>query len=214
VSCVLLTFALHCLCISHCNTLCSVCSWFFTASLFCFSSYVSSISCLTSTFIGFLFKSCCVQNLSTTLPYSPRQKHNVPRWNKDVAEKHKASPQAYWYWMDDHKPKQASVLTVWRTVRKNSNINWEPVESPQRGKRAMPWRDFSTKFWPDIRKSKKSLLPSTVGRASGNEAVTGMWKKHFAALLNSSKTVKLAICQESKLTGKFLRNWWLDVQQL
>ena len=43
------------------------------------------------------------------------------------------------------------------------------------------------KFWQSIRKSKKSWLPSTVGVETGNKAVTVMWRKHFSALLNSSK---------------------------
>ena len=43
------------------------------------------------------------------------------------------------------------------------------------------------KFWQSIRKSKKSWLPSTVGGETGNKAVTVMSRKHFSALLNSSK---------------------------
>ena len=43
------------------------------------------------------------------------------------------------------------------------------------------------KFWQSIRKSKKSWLPSAVGGETGNKAVTVMWRKHFSALLNSSK---------------------------
>jgi len=43
------------------------------------------------------------------------------------------------------------------------------------------------KFWQSIRKSKKSWIPSTVGRETGNKAVIVMWRKHFSALLNSSK---------------------------
>ena len=43
------------------------------------------------------------------------------------------------------------------------------------------------KFWQSIRKSKKSWLPSTVGGETGNKAVTITWRKHFSALLNSSK---------------------------
>jgi len=42
-------------------------------------------------------------------------------------------------------------------------------------------------FWQSIRKSKKSWLPSTVGGEAGNKAVTVMCRKHFSALLNSSK---------------------------
>jgi len=34
-------------------------------------------------------------------------------------------------------------------------------------------------------------LPSTVGGATGNQAVTDMWKKHFTALLNSSKNCEI-----------------------
>jgi len=56
----------------------------------------------------------------------------------------------------------------------------------------MPWlqiygADLPKKFWQILRKSKKSCLQSTVGSKTGNEAVTVMWRKHFAALLNSRK---------------------------
>ena len=47
------------------------------------------------------------------------------------------------------------------------------------------------KFWQIIRKSKKSWLPSTVGGETGNKAVTVMWRKHFPALLNSSKNCEI-----------------------
>jgi len=37
--------------------------------------------------------------------YSPKQKHMVPGWNKDVSEKQKAARQAYLYWIENHKHK-------------------------------------------------------------------------------------------------------------
>jgi len=49
------------------------------------------------------------------------------------------------------------------------------------------------KFWQSIRKSKKSWLPSTVGGATENKAVTVMWRNHFSALLNSSKNCGIGI---------------------
>ena len=49
------------------------------------------------------------------------------------------------------------------------------------------WNRSPKKFWQSIRKSKKSWLPSTVGGETRNKAVTVMWRKHFSALLNSSK---------------------------
>jgi len=47
------------------------------------------------------------------------------------------------------------------------------------------------KFWQNIRKSKKSWLPSTVGGETGNEAVIVMWRKRFSAFLNSSKNCEI-----------------------
>ena len=95
---------------------------------------------------------------SEALTNNPKQKHNVPGWNKDVRKKHKAARQAYLYWIDNHKPKSGPLFD----------------RSPK-------------KFWQSIRKSKKSWLPSTVGGETGNKAVTVMSRKHFSALLNSSK---------------------------
>jgi len=53
------------------------------------------------------------------------------------------------------------------------------------------WNKSPKKFWKNIRKSKKSWLPSTVGGETGNKTVTVMWRKHFSALLNSSKSCEI-----------------------
>ena len=53
------------------------------------------------------------------------------------------------------------------------------------------WNRPPKKFWQSIRKSKKSRLPSTVGGETGNKAVTVMRRKHFSALLNSSKNCEI-----------------------
>jgi len=61
---------------------------------------------------------------------------------------------------------------------------------------------YQKKFWQSIRKSKKSWLPSTVGGETRNEAVVIMWKKHFAALLNSSKNCEIGnFVKKYKFTG-------------
>jgi len=53
------------------------------------------------------------------------------------------------------------------------------------------WNRSPKKFWQSIRKRKKSWLPSTVGKETRNKAVTVMWRKHFSALLNSSKNCRI-----------------------
>jgi len=53
------------------------------------------------------------------------------------------------------------------------------------------WNRSHKTFCKNIRKSKKSWLPSTVGGETGNKAVTTMWRKHFSALLNSSKNCEI-----------------------
>ena len=60
---------------------------------------------------------------SEVLTNSPKQKHNVPGWNKDVREKHKAARQAYLYWIDNHIPKVDLYLTSWKKVKKSSNMH-------------------------------------------------------------------------------------------
>jgi len=49
---------------------------------------------------------------SEVLTNSPKQKHNVPGWNKDVREKHKATRRAYLYWIDNHKPKSRPLFDI------------------------------------------------------------------------------------------------------
>ena len=54
-------------------------------------------------------------------------------------------------------------------------------------KKMAVWKTKFVSEYLRIRKSKKSWLPPTVGGETGNKAVTVMWRKHFSALLNSSK---------------------------
>ena len=49
---------------------------------------------------------------------SPKQKHNVPGWNKDVREKYKAARQAYLYWIDNHKPKSGPLFDIMKESKK------------------------------------------------------------------------------------------------
>ena len=58
---------------------------------------------------------------SEVLTNSPKQKHNVPEWNKDVREKHKAARQAYLYWIDNHNFNL--YLISWEKVKKSSNMH-------------------------------------------------------------------------------------------
>ena len=55
---------------------------------------------------------------SEVLTNSPKQKHNVPGWTKDVREKHKAARQAYLYWIDNHKPKSGPLFDITKESKK------------------------------------------------------------------------------------------------
>jgi len=63
------------------------------------------------------------------------------------------------------------------------------------------WNRSLRKFWQNIRKSKKSWLPSAVGGETRNKAVTVMWRKHFSALLNSSKNCEIANFVQQNITS-------------
>ena len=56
---------------------------------------------------------------SEVLTNSPKQKHNVPGWNKGVREKHKAARQAYLYWIDNHKPKSGPLFDIMKESKKD-----------------------------------------------------------------------------------------------
>jgi len=61
---------------------------------------------------------------SEVLTNSTQQKHDVPRWTKDVRKKHKAAQQAYLSWIDYHKPKSGPPFdNIWKEVKKNSNMH-------------------------------------------------------------------------------------------
>ena len=60
---------------------------------------------------------------SEVLTNSPKQKHNVSGWNKDVREKHKTAWQAYLYWIDNHKPKSGPLIDIMKNVKKSSNMH-------------------------------------------------------------------------------------------
>jgi len=55
---------------------------------------------------------------SEVLTNSPKQQHNVPGWNKDVREKHKAARRAYLYWIDNHKPKSGPLFDITKESKK------------------------------------------------------------------------------------------------
>jgi len=129
------------------------------------------------------------------LTNSPKQKHSVPGWNKDVKKKHKAARRAHLYWIDDHKPKSGPLFDIMKEVKRVQICIKSLSEVATKCKAdAMVkglWNRSPKKFWQSIRKSKKSWLPSTVGGETGNQAVTVMWRKHFSALLNSSKNCEI-----------------------
>ena len=126
---------------------------------------------------------------SEVLTNSLKQKHNVPGWNKNVREKHKAARQAYLYWIDNHKPKSGPLFDIMKESKKEFKYAlracWKSQQKCKTDAMAEALRNRSPKkFGQGIRKSKKSWLPSTVGGEIGNKAVTVMWRKHFSALLN------------------------------
>jgi len=55
---------------------------------------------------------------SEVLTNSRKQKHNVPGWNKDVRENHKAAPQTYLYWIDNHKPESGPIFDIMKESNK------------------------------------------------------------------------------------------------
>ena len=133
---------------------------------------------------------------SEVLTKSPKQKHNVPGWNKDVREKRKAARQAYLYWIGNHKPKSGPLFDIMKENKKEFKYALRPCRKSQQKCKddAMAealWNRSPKKFWQSIRKSKKSWLPSTVGVETRNKAVTVMWRKHFLALLNLSKICRI-----------------------
>ena len=59
---------------------------------------------------------------SEVLTNSPKQKHNIPWWNKDVREKHKAARKACLYWIDNHKPKSGPLFDIMKESKKRVQI--------------------------------------------------------------------------------------------
>jgi len=59
-----------------------------------------------------------IRAASEVLTNSPQQKRNVPGWNKDVREKHKAARQAYLYWIENHKPKGGPLFDIMKESKK------------------------------------------------------------------------------------------------
>ena len=109
-----------------------------------------------------------------------------------MREKHKAPRQAYLCWIDSHKPKSGPLFDIMKESKKEFKYALRACRKSQQKCKAdamvKALRNRSPKkFWQSIRKSKKSWLPSTVGGETGNKAVTVMCRKHFSALLNSSK---------------------------
>jgi len=103
---------------------------------------------------------------------------------------HKAARQASLYWIDNHKPKSGPLFDIMKESKKSLNMHYCQKSQQKCKADAMTevlWNRSPKKFWQNIRKSRKSWLPSIVGGKKGNKAATVMWRKHFSALLNSSK---------------------------
>jgi len=98
---------------------------------------------------------------SEVLTNSLKQKHNVPGWNKDVREKHKAARQAYLYWIDNHKSKSGPLFDIMKKSKKEFKYALRACRKTQQKCKADAMaealRNRSPKiFWQSIRKSKKS----------------------------------------------------------
>jgi len=137
---------------------------------------------------------------------SSKQKHNVPGWNKDVREKHKAARRAYLYWFDNHKPKSGPLFDIMKDSKKEFKYALKACRKSQQKCKAgaMPevlLNRSPKKFRQNIRKSKKSWLPSTVVGETGHKVVTVMWRKHFSALLNSSKNSEIGNFVQQNITS-------------
>jgi len=157
---------------------------------------------------------------SEVLTNSPKEKRNVPGWNKDVRDKHEATRQAYLYWIDNHKPKSGPLFDIMKESKKEFKYALRACRKSQQKCKADAMTEAlrnrsPKKFWQSISKSKKSWLPSTVGGETGNKAVTVMWRKHFSTLLNSSKNYGIGNFVHQNISSHSnLRDWWADVQQL
>ena len=106
---------------------------------------------------------------SEVLTNSPKQKYNIPGWNMDVREKHKAARQAYLYWIDNHKHKSGPLFDIVKESKKEFNYALRACRKSQQKCKADAmaealWNRSTKKFWQSIRKSKKSWFPSTSGR--------------------------------------------------
>ena len=129
-------------------------------------------------------------------PLSEKVGRRTPCPPPNCVHGYKTARQAYLYWIDNHKPKSGPLFYIMKESKKEFKYALRACRRSQQKCKAdaMPeaLRNRSPKkFWQSIRKRKKSWLLSTVGGEIGNKAVTVMWRKHFSALLNSSKNLRI-----------------------
>jgi len=124
---------------------------------------------------------------SEVLTNSPKQKHNVPGWNKDVKSTRLPDEHAYTGLTIIH-PKVDLYLTLWKNVKRVQICIKSLLEVSTKVQNWCHGWGFMEQILKKIRqifrKSMKPWLSSTVEGETGSKAVTVIWRKHFSALLN------------------------------
>ena len=76
---------------------------------------------------------------SEALTNNPKQKHNVPGWNKDVREKHKAARQAYSCWIENHETKSGPLFDIMKESKKEFKYALRACGKTNKNVKLMPW---------------------------------------------------------------------------
>ena len=152
-----------------------------------------------------------------------RRFKQVPGWNDYCRETHCAAREAFLLWQANRKPRQGVFFDNMKRTRaqfKASLRYCKSIESKARADaiaRKFMLKDTKS-FWKEIKNINSdgcSVLPSSVGKVSGDQNICHMWKDHYESLLNSNNDVSCkSYVLKSLSTLSIQDNWSFNVEDI
>lgn len=125
--------------------------------------------------------------------------HNIiPGWNDYCREAHSNARDAFLIWVQNGRQRSGPLLRNMQLTRaafKQALRHCKASESKAHADslaRKLLLKN-SKSFWEEIKKmngKSSSPMPSSVGNASGSEAIAAQWRSHYSQILNSAPSGK------------------------
>ena len=153
---------------------------------------------------------------------------SIPGWNSAVKAHHANARKAYLEWRNFGKPSNGQLFDKMIRYRKILKSELRKCKHNAEMHKANAVADAlhsdpsKKRFWDKLKSYNakgRSMLPTTVGGASGGQQTADMWREHYAHLLNSCKgdsNVKLFVESKINQVCNFtdMKDFYCDVAML